>query len=144
MQSLITELLSTAEAAILITTYLAAAIACTAIYIFLGYWIGSPLGGLLVQLASSFTPEPPEPHRVPGISRGLGAVFSVLFFFFGVIVEGMKMPHPELMNGGDYVECYLKAAIIGIKVSLVVSGLVLLVGKLRKWVTGGEKKVLKI
>jgi len=61
-----------------------------------------------------------------------------------VIVEGMKMPHPELMNGGDYVECYLKAAIIGIEVSLVVSGLVLLVGKLRKWVTGGKKKVLKI
>ena len=59
-----------------------------------------------MQLASGFTPEPPEPQRVPDISRGLGAVFSGLFFFLGLIVEGMKMPHPELMNGGEYVECF--------------------------------------
>jgi hypothetical protein len=140
MQSLITELLSTTEAAFLITTYLATAIACTVIFIFLGSWIGRPVGGLIMQLVSSIMPELPEPQRAPQISRGLGVLCSFSFFFLGLIAEGIKLPHPESMTGDDYAGWFLKAAIIGIEVSLAANGVVLVVGKLRRWVAGGEKK----
>jgi hypothetical protein len=75
-----------------------------------------------VQLASSIAPEPPEPQRVPEISRRLGVLCSFLFLLCGLIAEDIKLPHPESMNGGDYVGWLLKAAIIGIEVSLAVNG----------------------
>jgi hypothetical protein len=138
MQSLTGELLSLAETAILVTIYLAITITCTATFFIAGYWIGGPLGGLFLQLMWSILSSPlVEPHRIPETSRRLGAVFSFIFFLCGLVVEGAKLPHPESMSFGGFGVWFLRAAVIGFMVMAAASGMVVVAGKVRKWVVGG-------
>ena len=78
-----------------------------------------------------------EPHRIPETSRRLGAVFSFIFFLCGLVVEGAKLPHPESMSFGGFGVWFLRAAVIGFMVMAAASGMVVVAGKVRKWVVGG-------
>jgi hypothetical protein len=134
MQSLTSELLSIAETPILVTIYLAITIACTATFFIAGYWIGGPLGGLVLHLTSSLASAPPvAPHRIPETSRRLGALFSFLFFVCGLVAEGAKLPHPASMSVGDYGVWFLRAAAAGFMVMAAVSGVVVVAGKAWRW-----------
>lgn len=138
MQSLTGELLSLAETSILMTIYLAITIICTATFFIAGYWIGGPLNGLFLQLMWSILSAPlVEPRRIPETSRRLGAVFSIMFFLCGLVVEGAKLPHPESMSFSDFGVWFLRAAVIGFIVMAAASGIVVVAGKARRWVVGG-------
>ncbi|KAE9377652.1 hypothetical protein N431DRAFT_478838 [Stipitochalara longipes BDJ] len=139
MSSLTSELLSVAKTALLVMIYLAIMITCTATFFIAGYWMGSPLGGLFLQLISRIMSAPlVEPRRFQETSRRLGVLFSFLCFLCGLFAEGVKLPHPESMSVGDYEVWFVKAAVIGFMVMAAASGMVVVAGKIQSWVVGEE------
>ncbi len=60
-------------------------------------------------------------------------MFSFMFFLCGLVVEGAKLPHPESMIFGDFGVWFLRAAVMA-----AASGMVVVAGKVRRWV-GGDR-----
>jgi hypothetical protein len=56
-----------------------------------------------------------------------------MFFLCGLVVEGAKLPHPESMIFGDFGVWFLRAAVMA-----AASGMVVVAGKVRRWV-GGDR-----
>jgi len=133
--SITAELLSLAETAIHVTIYLGVTITCMATFFAAGYWIGSPLGAVVLHLLSNFEPAPlVEPHLIPVTSRRLGVGILVVFFFCGLAAEVANLPPPESMSLGDFGVWSLRAAVIGFIVMATVNGMVVVAGKVRRWV----------
>lgn len=129
------ELLSLAKAALVASTILVLLTAIIFTYLAAGYWLGSPLGTLIVD-AYSIAGISVDPTKAPVAARTLGALLSVIFWFCGIGVESARSWDPETSN---LYSVYTRAAVIGFAMTVLLNGLAFVGRRLWSYALGGGR-----